>query len=105
HTAVNEHVTAVRGLKVGTWLEFTGERDNRVRAKLSWVSPISEKYLFVNQNGVKITEKSIYDLAADLKESRATILHQAPLFDRALDAIMKRLRSVAPKTTPAAPPP
>ena len=96
---------AVRQLKVGTWMEFAGERESRVRAKLSWVSPISEKYLFVNQNGVKITEKSIYDLASDLKEGRATILHQAPLFDRALEAIMKRLRSpAAPKTSGAAEP-
>lgn len=101
-TAVNEHVIAVRQLKVGTWVEFAGERDSRVRAKLSWVSPISEKYLFVNQNGVKITEKSIYDLAADVKEGRATILHQAPLFDRALDAIMKRLRSPLAPKAPAA---
>ena len=102
-TAVNEHVIAVRQLKVGTWVEFTGERESRVRAKLSWVSPISEKYLFVNQNGVKITEKSIYDLAAYITKARATILHQAPLFDRALDAIMKRLRSpTAAKAPPAA---
>jgi len=101
-TAANEHLQAVRQLKVGTWVEFLDDKGVKTRAKLSWVSPISEKYLFVNQNGVKIAEKSIYDFAADLKEQRASVLQQAPLFDRALDAIMRRLRA-NPAKIPVAP--
>jgi hypothetical protein len=58
-TAANEHLMVVRQLKVGTWIEFVDPKGVKTRAKLSWVSPISEKYLFVNQNGVKIAEKSI----------------------------------------------
>jgi hypothetical protein len=103
-TAANEHLMSVRQLKVGTWIEFVDPKGVKTRAKLSWVSPISEKYLFVNQNGVKIAEKSIYDFAADVKEDRAIVLQQAPLFDRALDAIMRRLRTptTGPVKAPAA---
>ena len=106
-TAANEHLMSVRQLKVGTWIEFVDPKGVRTRAKLSWVSPISEKYLFVNQNGVKIAEKSIYDFAADVKEERAIVLQQAPLFDRALDAIMRRLRTptTAAPGKPAVPAP
>ena len=49
--AEDEVVQGVRDLKVGTWLEFIEENGQRERAKLSWISPISQKYLFVNRRG------------------------------------------------------
>ena len=42
-----------RGLPIGTWLDFI-DKDNKVQAgKLSWVSPISSRLLFVNRRGVR----------------------------------------------------
>lgn len=88
----DEVVRSVRELKVGTWLEFIEENGQRERAKLSWISPISSKYLFVNRRGLKVCDKTVYGLAAELRRGSAVVLEEVPLFDRALDAIVARLR-------------
>lgn len=88
----DEHVRAVRDLKVGTWIEFVDESDNRERAKLSWISPISAKYLFVNRRGLKVCDKTVAGLAVEMRRGTAIVLEEVPLFDRALDAIVARLR-------------
>ena len=87
-----ESVQAVRALKVGTWIEFVDEAGARERAKLSWVSPISGKYLFVNRRGLKVADRTLQQLAAEMRDGRALVLEEVPLFDRALDAIVERLR-------------
>ncbi|MBS0432292.1 MAG: DUF1631 domain-containing protein [Proteobacteria bacterium] len=88
-----ESLQAVRALKVGAWIEFVDESGGSERAKLSWISPISGKYLFVNRRGLKVADRSAQQLAAELHEGRALILEEVPLFDRALDAIVDRLRA------------
>ncbi|HWS25167.1 MAG TPA: DUF1631 family protein, partial [Xanthomonadales bacterium] len=82
-----------RGIKVGTWVEFRHGETRAERAKLSWVSPISSKFLFVNRKGLKVADKTIWALASELRHGRAMLLEDVPLFDRALDAIVERLKS------------
>jgi len=88
----DEYVAVVRAIKVGTWIEFTDETGHSERAKLSWISPISSKYLFVNRRGLKVCDKTVFGLAAELRRGSAVVLEEVPLFDRALDAIVARLR-------------
>lgn len=88
----DEYVRAVRGLKVGSWIEFSDEIGGRERAKLSWISPISSKYLFVNRRGLKVCDKTVAALAIEMRGGSAVVLEEVPLFDRALDAIVARLR-------------
>jgi hypothetical protein len=82
----------VRDLKIGAWIEFTDGAGNHERAKLSWLSPISGKYLFVNRRGLKVADRTAVQLATELHAGEARILEEVPLFDRALDAIVDRLR-------------
>ncbi|HEY6985776.1 MAG TPA: DUF1631 domain-containing protein [Rhodanobacteraceae bacterium] len=89
----DEFLKAAREIKVGTWLEFADEQGNRERAKLSWISPISSKYLFVNRRGLKVCDKTVFALATELRRGTTIVLEEVPLFDRALDAIVARLRS------------
>lgn len=93
---------AVRDLKVGDWVEFIDNTGTRERAKLSWISPISGKYLFVNRRGLKVADRTTAQLATELHDNRAMILEEVPLFDRALDAIVDRLRKTQPAQSPAA---
>ena len=88
----DEHVDAAKQMKVGNWIEFIDESGNRERAKLSWISPISSKYLFVNRRGLKVCDKSVSALAVELRRGTAVLLEEVPLFDRALDAIVERLK-------------
>jgi hypothetical protein len=93
---------AVRDLKVGSWVEFVDDTGTRERAKLSWISPISGKYLFVNRRGLKVADRTAVQLASELLSGRAMILEEVPLFDRALDAIVDRLRNAQPAPQPGA---
>jgi hypothetical protein len=90
----DECLKLAREMTVGKWVEFTNpDTGTKERAKLSWVSPISSKYLFVNRKGLKVSDKTIFALAAEIRRGLALILEQAPLFDRALDAIVGRLKA------------
>ncbi|MDO1530210.1 DUF1631 domain-containing protein [Fulvimonas sp. R45] len=86
----------VRELKPGTWLEFAGRDDaTPERAKLSWISPMSGRYLFVNRRGLKVADHSPHELARALAEKRVRVLDSNALFDRAMDAIVDRLSQPA----------
>ena len=97
----DEFVEAAQQMKVGNWIEFIDERGNRERAKLSWVSPISSKYLFVNRRGLKVCDKSVAALAIELRRGSAVLLEEVPLFDRALDAIVERLKQTHATESPS----
>lgn len=89
----DEFVELARSLEVGAWLEFTEDDGTVLRAKLSWISPISHNYLFVNRRGLKVADKTVFGLAAELRRETARIVKDVPLFDRALGAIVKKLSS------------
>jgi hypothetical protein len=88
---VREELEHVNALKPGTWLEFNTDAEHFERAKLSWISPMSGRYLFVNRRGLKVGDYSPYELATVMAEGRARILASNALFDRAMDAIVDRL--------------
>ena len=90
----DECLKQAREMKVGTWVEFTDANTGaKERAKLSWISPISSKYLFVNRKGLKVSDKTMFALAAEIRRGGAVVLEEVPLFDRALDAIVERLKA------------
>ncbi|MGH8041665.1 MAG: DUF1631 domain-containing protein [Rudaea sp.] len=100
----DESLRQARAMKVGTWVEFSGADGVKERAKLSWISPISTKYLFVNRKGLKVADKTVQALAVEIRRGDAVVLEEVPLFDRALDAIVERLKA-AHATAPVAEPP
>lgn len=89
----------VIALKPGTWLEFCSTEGAPERAKLSWISPMSGRYLFVNRRGLKVGDYAPQELAAALAAGSASVLDSEPLFDRALDAIVGRLSQATPTDT------
>jgi hypothetical protein len=88
----DEFLQRVRNLKVGTWVEFADGTANPERAKISWISPFSARLLFVNRKGLKVAERSVYTLANEMRSGVAQILEVAPVFERALNSIMTRLK-------------
>ena len=89
-----KYFDVVASLKRGTWVKFSSNKNNSksIRAKLSWISPTSESYLFVNSRGYKMIEKSSVELAEEFKNKSCQILLQIALFDRALSSIAKNLK-------------
>ena len=81
----------VQALQPGTWLEFCLADEAMTRAKLSWISPMSGRYLFVNRRGLKVADYPPQELAALLANGQARVLAPNALFDRAMSAIVGKL--------------
>jgi hypothetical protein len=90
-----DQLETVMALKPGTWLEFCPTGEHAERAKLSWISPMSGRYLFVNRRGLKVADYAPQELAASLAAGSARLLDSSALFDRAMDAIVGRLSQPA----------
>ncbi|WP_368562818.1 DUF1631 domain-containing protein [Pseudoxanthomonas sp. UTMC 1351] len=88
-----------RKLEIGTWLDFI-DKDNKVQAgKLSWVSPISSRLLFVNRRGVRFCVASPEELAAMVRMGRLRTHQAEDAFDAAMQGVIDRLepnKTVAP---------
>lgn len=63
--------------------------------KLSWFSPTTRNYMFVDNSGQRVAIKALTTLAVELEQGIARIVtdnHATPLMDRALTAIQKILQ-------------
>ena len=86
----------VEALQPGTWLEFNLPDEDMTRAKLSWISPMSGRYLFVNRRGLKVADYAPRELAMLFAAGHARALAANALFDRAMNAIVGKLSQPAP---------
>lgn len=81
-------------LEFGTWFEFVEGAQTRT-LKLSWFSPTTHNYMFVDHSGQRVAVKPIKQLAREMEQGQARIIapeHSAPLVDRALGAIYRVLQ-------------
>ena len=78
-------------LPVGPWLDFI-DRDNRIQAgKLSWVSPISSRLLFVSRAGTRIAVASPQELAIMVKLERLRLHRDDDAFYSAMQGVIDQL--------------
>ncbi len=85
----DEASNQVRQLTTGTWMEFRGADGKPVRAKLSWISPITNTYLFTNRKGLKAGNYALEELAELIRSARARVVDsKAPLMDRAVSSVL-----------------
>jgi hypothetical protein len=94
----DEHLLKARDLEVGAWIEVKDGK-KRIRGKLSWKSQVTSTYVFVNRKGAKVLEIALDDLAKGMSDSSIRVLEDAdtPLMDRALGALLNKLRAPAAK--------
>jgi hypothetical protein len=81
----------------GTWFEFTEADKSKRRVKLSWRSTVTEKFMFVDQMGVKATVIPMHELADRMLDKSVRIVdgEKKPFVDRALNAIHRMLDRAA----------
>lgn len=87
-----EAVLAVKSLVAGDWVEFRPEEDKSLRGKLIWHSEILDDYTFVSRMYKVVAERNSAQLISEFLSGGARRLENVPLIDRALDAVMRRLR-------------
>lgn len=92
----------IRDWKPGHWVAFHTDDGKEMRAKLSWISPISGRYLFVDHQGLKLGEYSPYDLAENLIGEKVRVLDSDELTTRAMSAVAERLRAEDSRDSKAA---
>jgi hypothetical protein len=81
-------------LEFGTWFEF-GSGEQLHTLKLSWFSPTTDNYMFVDHSGQRAAIKPLQQLAREMEQGLARIIppeRDAPLVDRALNAIYRVLQ-------------
>jgi hypothetical protein len=81
-------------LEFGTWFEFV-QGKNTLTLKLSWFSPTTHNYMFVDHSGQRVAVKPIRQLANEMEQGLARIVvpeRSTPLVDRALGAIYRVLQ-------------
>ncbi|MFQ5644116.1 MAG: DUF1631 domain-containing protein, partial [Thiogranum sp.] len=79
-------IEALKSIPFGTWFEFAKPGQPGKRAKLSWRSTVTGKFMFVDQLGVKASVISMQDLAKCMLEGNVHIVkaEKKPFVDRAL---------------------
>jgi hypothetical protein len=89
-----ELLARVRTLRPGTWFSFENQSKGSERCKLSWISPYSGRCLFVNRNGLKISEQRPEDLAHAMEQGMASIVeHNGQMLQRALSQVLTQVRN------------
>lgn len=87
-------------LKVGSWVRIRekGEKESGQQARLSFISPLKTRYLFVDRQGKTVLECSATELASRFHSGKVVIEAQAaetPLFDRIMGGVVGKLRAPA----------
>jgi len=79
----------LRKLKFGTWFELLDDTQTSRRLKLSWFSPITRKYMFVDRFGMQAYITPAESLATQLCSGKARIIksNDMPFVSRALKTI------------------
>lgn len=85
----------MRALEIGTWLMLTSESGRVEPAKVSWVSPISSRLLFVNRRGIRVLVASAEELAAMARLGKVQLREADNAFEDAMHQMMGRLKSSA----------
>jgi hypothetical protein len=91
-----EFIEKAEKYPVGSWFEFKVASSGTVlRCKLAAKLEGSDNYIFVNRFGFKTLEKARKEFAYDLQRNRARPLRTGPIFERSLQKMVDRLRSVS----------
>jgi len=87
----DEYTEAVRSLDVGSWVEFYHVDGSTTRARLTWLSPVTGRYLFTDRKGMKVADSTLYGLALEMKRGNVAVIDDVPLFDRIIGTIKDHL--------------
>ncbi|MFZ6048025.1 DUF1631 domain-containing protein [Pseudomonas sp. CR3202] len=87
-------------VEFGTWFEFIDGPDARP-LKLSWYSPTTRNYMFVDHSGQRVAIVPITQLAQDMEQGLVRLVppeRSTPLVDRAMSAIYRVLQRFTGRT-------
>jgi hypothetical protein len=87
----DEFVDKANQLELGGWVEFEEEDKRKLNAKLSWKSNVTGKLVFVNRQGAKVRNMTVFGFATELRAGRARLIETVSVFDRAINSFMSTM--------------
>jgi Protein of unknown function (DUF1631) len=89
-------------LTLGTWVGISDKDDKTARnsAKLSFISPLKTRYLFVDKQGKTALDCSRAELARRFQAGEIVLMDKVPdvpLFDRLTDGLVGKLGGAKPQ--------
>ncbi|MBL4661154.1 MAG: DUF1631 family protein [Alcanivoracaceae bacterium] len=104
-TAVEKtELTKIRLMPYGTLFDFIiNQQREKIRRKLSWFSPVSNKALFVSLMGNRPYEKSLNAIAIDIARKNIIVvkIEKKKYFDQVLGDIFSKLKGLVNFSTKA----
>jgi hypothetical protein len=85
---IDQYVHIVNGMAVDDWVQFTRSNEQKVKFRLSWISPKRSRFVFSNRQGDAPLIFSADELAQSLRGGHTTILPLAPIVGRALNVAL-----------------
>lgn len=102
-TIEEEDLQRADSLTRGCWIDLVKqnmqggvEKTSKERCKLAGIINPPGKYIFVNRNGAKVSEKSRFQVALDIKNKTIVLRDKNDIFDRALDRVLSDIRQRKP---------
>ncbi|MEW5756513.1 MAG: DUF1631 domain-containing protein [Pseudomonadota bacterium] len=87
----DEYMQTVRDMQVGEWIELTDQNNRVTRCKLEWKGDVVDQYFFANWRYQIVAERTLGQLAEELRTGKARLIDDLPMVDKALSSIMDRL--------------
>ena len=69
------------------------ENGQSIKAKLAWISPLKNMYLFTNRQGLNAMSIKLSGLAAKFRNHSARIIEDEALVDRAVNNMLDTLKN------------
>jgi uncharacterized protein DUF1631 len=87
----DQYLRRADSLTSGSWVEFAGEEPSKSRGKVAGIISPSGKFVFVNHQGFKVSERDRHSVALGLQNKKIKPLEKSRLFDRALEGVVKEM--------------
>jgi len=92
---IMKFVDEVTNLDLGDWVDFDNDDDSTMRARFTWISPATGRYLFTTRKGQKALDTTLTGLADRFARgvARRVDTQPDPIFDRAIGDLMDKLKA------------
>lgn len=84
---------AAASLQRGSWVEFLQDDGQSIKAKLAWISPMKNMYLFTNRQGLNAMSIKLSGLASKFRNHTARLIEDEALVDRAVNNMLDTLKN------------
>lgn len=89
-----DDATLLSMFKVGQWARLFSGRGPELLGKLSFVSPLKTRFLFVDRQGKTLAEYPAAEMAKKIREGQVVLTDpptETPLFERAMGGLVDKL--------------